>query len=143
MSELRSQSKIAGVGTITRPELVSSGTYTELVFYHGSVSSFPIYMAELDRPEKVMAVSNKVWVDGSAQVFVGYPKARHHHLIVLMVEVFGDKYEPKFASPYNQGFMTSHGRIVDRVQARKIAEAQNQLLEAAYKHRELFSEDIW
>jgi hypothetical protein len=143
MSELPLQRKIEGIGTIHRPELVSCVQYPHLVFYRGLVSSFPIYMAELDRPEKVVASSNKLFVDGQLQVFVGYPKARHHHLITLIVEVFGDKYDKRFCYPHNQGFMTSHGRIVTRTQARKIAEAQKQLLEGAYEHRHLFSEDIW
>ena len=128
---------------VPEPVLVTCNAFPRLVIYRGPVASFPIYMAELDRPEKVIASSNKFWFDNCYQAVVGFPRARHHHLIRLLVQLLGDQYEREFVYPRNQGFMTSHGRLIGRLEARKIAEDQHQLLTTAYKHRELFSEDIW
>jgi hypothetical protein len=52
---------------------------------------------------------------------------------------------------YDQGFLTSTGRFVEREEARKIAEAANQLIACqgqdgvpfVRQHRDLFSEDVW
>lgn len=142
-TESRTESKIVVSPQYPVPVRVTCLVWPTLVLYRGTAKGFRLHMCEDDRPEKIAASANKVWLDGEIHLFVGYPKARHHHLIRLMVEQFGEDYDIKFAYPNNQGFLTSHGRYVGRSEARKIAEAQNQLVEGALKHRHLFSEDVW
>jgi site-specific DNA-cytosine methylase len=45
--------------------------------------------------------------------------------------------------PEEQGFVTSLNRFVDRVEAKKIATAADQLTWRAMDLPELFSEDVW
>lgn len=63
--------------------------------------------------------------------------ARHATLFALAV--FRDTY----ADPCRQGFTTSAGRFVDRIEARRIAEANGQISPTARSSIELLSEDIW
>lgn len=42
-----------------------------------------------------------------------------------------------------QGFLTSEGRFVNRVQARQIAHLAGQDPRTTGNHRDLFSEDLW
>jgi len=42
-----------------------------------------------------------------------------------------------------QGFLTNNKRFVDRIEARQIAEKQNQLLWNCSNGEELYSEDVW
>lgn len=60
--------------------------------------------------------------------------ARHHNILHTM---------PGDALDVEQGFLTSDGRYVDRVEARLLAVAAGQLLPTAYQSKNLFSEDIW
>lgn len=48
-----------------------------------------------------------------------------------------------FAYGDNQGFVTSHGRFVDREEGLKIAQAASQIKHKHPSHRELYSEDMW
>lgn len=70
---------------------------------------------------------------------------RHHH---VMHSAYAAGME---VARFDQGFITSTGRFVERVEAMKIARAANQLVPPrdaqgipySRKHRELFSEDVW
>jgi hypothetical protein len=67
---------------------------------------------------------------------------RHHHLIPAGYIVKGNK----VVLPQEQGFLTSTGRFVDRVEAMQIAVAADQLFDGQLKrvgYRELYSEHIW
>ena len=67
------------------------------------------------------------------------PPARHGDCIKVASEL-----NPSvFILPEHQGFVTSHLRFVQRVEAKRIATAAQQLLERASKSDELFSEDLW
>lgn len=71
--------------------------------------------------------------------------ARHHH-IFHSADTAGLS-----RCHFNQGFLTSDGRFVEREEARRIAEAANQLIACqgadgvpfVRQHPELFSEDVW
>ena len=63
--------------------------------------------------------------------------ARHGKLFALAA------YSGVNAEPCLQGFTTSAGRFVGRIEARKIADAMGQILAGARSHSELYSEDIW
>jgi hypothetical protein len=45
--------------------------------------------------------------------------------------------------PDTQGFLTSTGRFVGRIEARDLARQAGQLLPETKPHSELFSEDVW
>lgn len=60
--------------------------------------------------------------------------ARHHHILHRME---GDTFDVE------QGFISSTGRFVQRAEARRVAEANGQLLPTAITSHHLFSEDVW
>lgn len=68
------------------------------------------------------------------------PKPNRHHNIIWMLAPTGKYKLPIFGE---QGFITNTGRFVDRIEARKIAEAANQLIERARDKKQLYSEDVW
>ena len=73
------------------------------------------------------------------EVAISQPRpARHGHIIRWMADLGLDVVQPE-----DQGFTTSDGRFVDRVEARRIAVDAGQLLPNARSHDELFSEDVW
>lgn len=63
---------------------------------------------------------------------------RHHDVIATMV-IKG------YSTPIKgiQGFILNDGTFVDRIEARKVAEAANQLLPRARESNKLYSEDVW
>lgn len=74
--------------------------------------------------------------------------SRHHDVIAFVLK---SRPELKHVGG-QQGFVTSLGRFVDRTEARKIAEAADQIIAGRvdkdgipYKavHPHLFSEDVW
>ena len=67
--------------------------------------------------------------------------ARHHHLIWWMTEEYG--YQPREMNGKYQGFVTSTGRYVDRVEGLEIARAAGQIKQKCGNERLLFSEDVW
>lgn len=64
--------------------------------------------------------------------------ARHHNIIRMMSDQGRSKRDM-----HDQGFVLSDGTYADRIKAKKIAVAANQLLERASKLNELFSECVW
>lgn len=87
-------------------------------------------------PEQIFAVANQ---HPSGRIYAAEPKARHHHVIALMHE-YGDGQDN---GKSEQGFLTTHGRWVDRKEAMLIARAQGQLQRATGAEDTLFSEDLW
>lgn len=78
---------------------------------------------------------------GNVVMMVPKP-GRHHHIFYELDRLSA----PRFA--HVQGFITNTGRFVERVEARKIAEAANQLIPdeeigGIRQHSDLFSEDVW
>lgn len=70
------------------------------------------------------------------------PPARHGECILLMLACRQD-IDRNATGAEEQGFVTSRNRFVDRVEARKIAVAANQLTWRDAGLDELFSEDVW
>lgn len=70
------------------------------------------------------------------------PPARHGECILLMLACRQD-IDRNSTGPEEQGFVTSLNRFVDRVEARKIAVAADQLTWRDAGLTELFSEDVW
>lgn len=67
--------------------------------------------------------------------------ARHGNIVWWMGDEYG--YEDGEYGPEYQGFVTSAGRYVDRVEALKIAQAAGQIIEKHGNRNKLFSEDCW
>ena len=65
------------------------------------------------------------------------PPARHGECLCLLRACRPDSFAEE------QGFVTSSNRFVGRTEARKIAEAADQLMARAGKFPELYSEDVW
>lgn len=90
-------------------------------------------------PERIIAAA--IQVEG---VTISLPLPARHGQVLHAAEAMG---LPSYA--YNsacQGFLTSEGRFVNRVQAKQIAHmaGQPQLRPEAERHgRDLFSEDLW
>ena len=66
------------------------------------------------------------------------PPARHHHLIFLLA---AEGHPP--IGPRSQGFVTTRGRFVDRVEGLAIAEANGQVVKKHPSYDKLYSEDMW
>ena len=77
---------------------------------------------------------------GDGAVCVMFPPKRHHDIIR---KLSSRRYKTDELGPLKQGFVTSHGRYVDRIEARKIAEAADQMLTKNPGGDQLYSEDLW
>lgn len=75
-------------------------------------------------------------------VFSLLPPARHGECILLMLACRAD-IDRNSTGPEEQGFVTSRNRFVDRLEAKQIAAAADQLIWRAGDMSELFSEDVW
>lgn len=92
----------------------------------------------ITEPEKIMAVAIKLpcgLIFGASRPF------RHHHLIRCIGELYLNNEVASFVA--DQGFITTHGRYVHRIEARNIAEETGQMLPHVLKHTELYSENLW
>lgn len=75
------------------------------------------------------------------RVFHLPPPNRHHNLFAENHEIFDRLRANGFVE--TQGFLTSMRRFVDRKDALKIAEQNDQVVEKHPPSDELFSEDLW
>jgi hypothetical protein len=64
---------------------------------------------------------------------------RHHHCIHYMAKIG----RAGLAVTHDQGFITTHGRYVDRVEGLRVAKAAQQLIRKTNPTSILFSEDLW
>ncbi len=69
------------------------------------------------------------------------PPARHDTILKSMIFVMG--FENALVHPEKQGFLTSTGRFVNRVEAYQIAYRAGQLLRNTAGRPELYLEDLW
>jgi hypothetical protein len=74
-------------------------------------------------------------------VYWADPPLRHGDLIIHMARVGVGGIAN--TSPRYQGFVTTHGRFVDRREALGIAERAKQLVRKTGNAYRLFSEDLW
>lgn len=77
-------------------------------------------------------------VQGRVTVSMPAP-ARHSDIINYLARVG----VTRKVRQHEQGFLTSTGRFVHRIEAKQIAVAAEQLLQRASHHDQLFSEDVW
>lgn len=113
--------------------------YDSLVFTSGEAHNFlDRYRAQADASEKV-DVSVIIHPDGT--YFAVSRPGRHHDLVRHMASLN----KAGLANVSKQGFITTHGRFVDRKEALRIAVEQEQLLDMSEDARrsELFSEDLY
>jgi len=87
-----------------------------------------------DHMEKIVAAA----VRYEGMVFSLIPPARHGECLCLLRAC-----RPDSTGGEDQGFVTSHHRYVDRIEARAIATAAGQLTARDSRLPELFSEDVW
>jgi hypothetical protein len=66
-------------------------------------------------------------------------RGRHHHCIRYMSKLG----RANLYTTRDQGFITTHGRYVDRIVALRIAKAADQLIRKTPPAHLLFSEDLW
>jgi hypothetical protein len=87
-----------------------------------------------EKPEMIMRAA----IQWKGRVY-HYPiPARHHNVISRMAKIgFGPE------AMHDQGFLTSEGRFVDRVEGLTIAKAAEQIQQKHGNVNELYSEDIW
>lgn len=65
--------------------------------------------------------------------------ARHHHVMWARLFVDGRK----SGGDATQGFLTTHGRFVDRTEGLRIATERDQIVKKHGNETELYSEDMW
>lgn len=111
--------------------------YPQCMLYYGLAPAYILHFKDYQDGEKIALVAMR---DTRGVIWAADPPHRHHHLINSM-----DDFHPTAtqADTFDQGFVTSYGRYVDRVEAKRIAIKQQQLLPRAMKLRDLFSEDVW
>lgn len=87
--------------------------------------------------EKIISAAIK---QGNTTYALGRP-LRHHHIFREYGKIIHE--DMIKGGIHIQGFMTSHGRFVDRKEGLKIATEQNQIIEKHPSFDELYSEDMW
>ncbi len=73
-------------------------------------------------------------------VTISLPQPARHGQVMQSAEAFMTHYQIAASC---QGFLTSTGRFVNRVQARQIAYVAGQNPDTTGNERDLFSEDLW
>ena len=86
-------------------------------------------------PERIAGASIRT---SSGTIATLAPPARHHHLIFMLA---AEGHPP--IGPRSQGFVTTKGRFVDRVEGLAIAEAAGQVVRKHPSFDKLYSEDMW
>lgn len=77
---------------------------------------------------------------GKGVVFCGF---RHTHCMYSMISVTGKRSVESEVGEYEQGFLTSKNRFVDREEAWIIAEREGQIKQQSRGHGTLYSEDLY
>lgn len=110
-----------------------------LVAYAGYEEDYQKYFHQLMPGPEVIIGSAIRHPDGT--VYAADCPARHHHVIRHMAELGQAGHQ----NLKDQGFLTNHGRYVDRVEGFVIASTQNQIIEKSGNPDtpELYSEDVW
>lgn len=103
-------------------------------FYEGNQAAYTDATKHAQDSEEKIIMAAVKHPDGS--IFSVERPGRHAHVIYCMSRL--DKNITQL-----QGFVTSHGRFVNRVDGLKVAQAANQLLTKTHPKSQLFSEDLW
>jgi hypothetical protein len=114
--------------------------YNGNMFYYGYSEAF-LNNKELalEKPEIITGVA--VLHAKSNIVFVAFQPLRHHDVIRAIDKQSNDG---PLVRKDDQGFFTSHGRIINRKEALKVALNTNQVIAPAQLRGDLlYSEDVW
>jgi len=109
-------------------------------FYSGSQDAFEATMAGGKRAQEIISMAAVKGLDGT--VYVVERPGRHGHVGAYMGKLGVSEIQIP-GNTLDQGFLTSHGRYVNRVAGLSIAKAANQLIRKTHPDYELFSEDLW
>lgn len=117
--------------------LLRSRHHPTLRGYMGAAYDYLQHMQTfLSEPEVIFAVALR---HPSGIIFAAEQPGRHSHVIVLMSE----QGRAGNVNTRDQGFLTSWGRYVDRIEGLAIAQAANQVIRKTSPEHKLFSEDLW
>lgn len=94
-----------------------------------------------EEPSEIITMAAIRAPDG--QVFVVPRPGRHANVIDVMRALRQPYNSPEYADKSVQGFVTDHGRFVDRFEGKQIARKAGQLLGSASESDQLYSEDVW
>ena len=115
------------------------------VFYHGPEKSYQqLFYPRKDRdgkdiPEYILGSS----MIHNGIVYSAMAPGRHHHVHRLITHLKRKGNDDLERMERNMGFITSHGRHLDRKEALLVAVNAKQLIDKTGAMDELFSEDVW
>jgi hypothetical protein len=92
----------------------------------------------IDRDDERIDMAAVLHADGT---LYAVPRPGRHHTVIRIMNTLG-VWGPN-GSRHEQGFVTSHGRFVRRVAAKRIAVLAGQVVPGSLDMRELFSENVW
>lgn len=107
-------------------------------FYYGTPTNFARWKDFCTSEERIMGVA--IFDEYANVIWYSPPNARHGNLLSVMHEYVSDRWQK---AKVVQGFLTSHGRFLDRHQALLVASKQNQLIRKTDPIDRLFSEDLF
>ena len=87
-----------------------------------------------------VAIAYKNKIDGKTVALYSVAKGRHFQLIHAN---YPNISHLRLSCDEVQGFMTSEGNFVDRVEAKRIASEAGQIKEDNFGLKDLYSEDVW
>src|SRR6185312_8153083 len=107
-------------------------------FYYGTAENFIRWKDFCSKEERIIGVACHDELDNL--IWYSPPPARHGNLVAIINEYTSDRWHK---AKIVQGFLTSHGRFLNREQALIIALLQNQLIRKTPPENRLFSEDLF
>lgn len=119
------------------PTMTISHHYPNHIFYYGYAHVFPALINSASE-EHILGVA--VYDADRKMVWFSYPKARHGEVLHVTAE-YGSTDEER--ANFTQGFLTTKGRFVSRIQALEIAKRCSQLIRKTPPDYLLFSEDLF
>lgn len=96
----------------------------------------------MNSPERILCAAiryNNLGTSGGVML-CGY---RHAHIINQLNQLTGLRSVQSEVGEYEQGFLTSRGRFVNREEGYTIAKEQNQIVNPQYGEKFLFSEHLY
>lgn len=109
----------------------------KMILLRGTEAAFMRYYAfGRTRPEKILSAAIQ---HPNGFIYTALNPGRHHHVIRFMSahKVAG------ISVTRNQGFLTTHGRFVDRRDGLTMAQQHKQIVKKHPAPWELYSEDMW
>lgn len=125
---------------VNYPTFARSATFPDQWFYYGRQSDYQIAVTHCVDPEIIVGVAS--WEMSTGMLWVALRPYRHHHLYSYTWEYGSNGAEQSY---HTQGFITNHGRFLDRFAAFKLAHENGQYarVDNSMSRQELYSEDLW